>query len=144
MGKDFLDKQDSSHERRRHKRFKIHLDVLFRIDKPPFARISLGEKEIESIALDLSEGGIAILSEHDIPVLSLLSIDLRLDRPSRKAKAKSFDLIKIEGRVQYNLLTEDGKHRLGIIFLDIGKEDTEKIAAFVKTGVHSQEEPYIF
>jgi c-di-GMP-binding flagellar brake protein YcgR len=139
-----MDGSYPAHEKRKYKRLKIHLDVFYQIDRPPFARICMEDKEIEAIALDLSEGGLAILTKHDIPVLSLLSIELMLDKVDHKAYLKSYESIKTKGEVRSNILTKEGKHHLGISFKDINEEDKSKIAKFIRIGLRSREEPYSY
>jgi c-di-GMP-binding flagellar brake protein YcgR len=139
-----LDKPKPEYERRKHKRLKIHLEVAYRIDRPPFARISIGENEIEALALDLSEGGIAILTEHDIPVTSLLSIELFLGNPPHKTGTKTYEAIKTKGKVRSNIVTEKGRHRLGISFEELEEEDRTKVANFVRIGLGTPEEPHFY
>ncbi|MBU1870213.1 MAG: PilZ domain-containing protein [Candidatus Omnitrophica bacterium] len=134
----------SSGERRKHRRFRIHLKVLYRIDAPPFAKLSMGGKNTEALTLDLGGGGIAILTEHDISVLSLISIELMLSHDVHSMRSKSFDCIRIKGEVRSNVLQSDGRHRLGIAFSDISEEDAVKIAKFVKMGLSLGEGPYIY
>jgi len=140
----YLGKPAPEYERRRHKRLKIHLEAVFRINRPPFARISIGEKEIPAVVLDLSEGGIAVLTEHDIPVASQLSIELILDNPRHKTGVKLHETIKVKGTVRYNVVTEKGIHRLGIAFEELDEEGREKISNFVRMGLSLPEEPRFY
>ena len=134
----------SGYEKRKHKRFKIHLDVFYRIDAPPFVKISVGDKETEAFALDLSEGGIAILTEHDIPVATMISMKLKLSNELSKVRIRSCDTVNSVGEVRSNVLTGEGKHRLGIAFQGLSEDDKAQIARFVIAGLEHQEEPYIY
>ena len=136
--------QNPSDERRKRKRLKIRLEVKYHVDSPPFVKLSVGDKETEAIALDLSEGGIAILTDHDIPVATQIFMVLMLSCELSKERLKSHDTIKTTGEVRSNILTGVGKHRLGIAFQGTSEDDRVRIARFVIAGLSHREEPYIY
>lgn len=131
----------SGEERRRFERFKINVFITFEIDKPTHLRALIkdenGEEleEAEAVTLDLSEGGMAILTKYDIPPESLLSMEFMLYATEDKTKFTLYKSIKAKGEVKSSILLERDKHRLGVYFKEISEEDKDEIADFVKKGI---------
>lgn len=118
-------------ERRKFKRVKVKLVVIYRKDRPLDVTIHEGDKEVKATMLDISEGGISILTEADIPVSTTILIRFTLIKTD-KDHADFYGNMELRGEVRYNRLT--GKsHRVGICFLDISDADKHNIADFVQT-----------
>lgn len=131
----------SGDERRRFERFKINIFITFEIDKPTHLKALIrdenGEEleEAEAVTLDLSEGGMAVLSKYDIPVASILSMEFMLYTSESKTKFTLYKSIKAKGEVKSNILLERDKHRLGVYFKEISEDDKNEIINFVKKGI---------
>ena len=84
---------------------------------------------------DLSESGMAILTNFDIPISTVLQIKFTLINTNARDE-KRIRSIEMSGEVRNNTITDKKIHRLGIKFQHINDADKEAISAFVKsTGV---------
>lgn len=118
-------------ERRQFERLKVNIIVVYQVDRPLKVKMLVRKKEVEAKILDLSEGGMSILTEYNIPARTLLAIDFMLYRTDRATNFKLYESLKVKGEVKYNLLEGD-RHRLGISFKGLEQEDKSTIAEFVK------------
>ncbi len=125
-------------ERRKFKRVKVKLIVIYRKDAPLDVTIHDGNKELKATMLDISEGGISILTEADIPVSTIILIRFTLIKTD-KDHADFYGNMELRGEVRYNRLMVKS-HRVGICFLDICDADRHNIADFVQT-IESQSAP---
>jgi c-di-GMP-binding flagellar brake protein YcgR len=107
-------------ERRRYKRVPVQFIVSYNVLQPQDAFLFFGDKDIDGATQDISEGGMALVTNRDIPELSLISLNFNLTRP-----------MKMQGEVRYNITLGPSNHRLGICFKDIRREDRSVIAKFV-------------
>jgi c-di-GMP-binding flagellar brake protein YcgR len=122
-------------EKRRFKRVKVSFVVFYRVNFPWSVRLLVGEKEVDAMALDLSEGGLAILTNYNISVSSRVMIKfILLDDYAirREMRSKSME---VQGEVCYSFLTDEKAFRIGIRFINIAPEDRNFIAGFVKKRV---------
>ena len=81
--------------------------------------------------LDLSDGGMAILTNIDIPVDTVLLIKFTLINRALKDDNRIIK-VSMTGAVCYNHLLENEEHRLGIQFTNISDYDKKSIAEFVR------------
>ena len=120
-----------SREHRKFKRIRINLSVVYRVSKPFGIRMVVGNKEIRATMLDLSEGGISILTNCDIPMASQLFIKFTLFRVEND-DVSFYGPMQITGEVRYNMPLGGHEYRLGICFTKLGNQDKAEIADFVK------------
>ena len=119
-------------ERRKFKRLRVNFTVIYQVDKHLVARMMLGwRKEVEALMIDLSEGGMAILTNYNIPVSTILIIKFTLINLTVSSD-KRIRVMRMMGQVRYNMPSEKKEHRLGICFIEIDEEDRKTIADFVK------------
>lgn len=124
-------------ERREFKRLKINITVVYRVNKPSHIRVLVGEEEVEAVTLDLSQGGMSILTAYDIPVLAVLSIEFMIYNIDGLNKFRFYKSIKVIGEVRTNILGENNDYRIGIVFTKIDPEDKLEIANFVQRRMTS-------
>ena len=121
-------------ERRQFLRVEVEFFVTYKVDRPVEVHAWISNKEINALMLDLSEAGMAIVTNFDIPMTTVLSlkftlIDLHADQE------KQVKLINMTGEVCNSTLVENDEHRLGISFTEISEEDKSAIADFVKMAM---------
>lgn len=121
-------------EKRKSKRLKAEFIVTYKIDKPVEVHMWISDREVDALMLDLSESGMAILTNYDIPasttlVIKFTLINLYADKDERVTS------IKILGEVRYNVLSKESEYRLGISFTQIANEDKHAIAKFIKMAM---------
>ena len=122
---------DKGKENRRHSRLRVNLSVVYRIDRPAKVRLTIGNKEIRATMLDLSEGGISFLTDHDLPRNSLLQIKFTLFT-LEKDDVSFYGPIAITGEVRYNMPLSGSEYRIGILFRQLEEEDRKEIISFIK------------
>lgn len=121
-------------ERRKNRRIKIDFPAICRVKMPPYWVRIFDERAFEISTVDISEGGISIISEEYCPLRSRLSLefissDLDLEEDTRLPKHVDFN-----GRVVYaSLLKDQNQYRLGISFNTLTEENQEKFFELVCT-----------
>jgi c-di-GMP-binding flagellar brake protein YcgR len=127
------DMQYLGQERRKFPRLRVHLAVIYQVNKPLTVRMQIGDREIMATTLDLSEGGMAISADYDIPLKTNLMIKFSLFKVNDSGHASFYGPMEIIGEVRSNKLLEKDIHRLGICFIDIEEKDKKEIVEFVKS-----------
>lgn len=118
-------------ERRKHKRLKVDFTLIYNVGEPITLRLFIGwDLQIDALMIDLSEAGLAILSNYDIPIATVLNIKFTLINSSVEPE-KRVRSMEITGKVCSNMQTESGEYRLGIIFQNIKEEDRIAIHDFI-------------
>jgi len=124
----------SGHDRRRFQRLELNVIVIYRVDAPPLVRIQVGDKEIEATMLNLSEGGIALLTKYNLPPWTVLSIKFTLSRIDKEGKVIFMGPMSIRGEIRSNIPFSKDEFRLGICFTDVAHRDKGDISNFVKAS----------
>lgn len=119
-------------ERRKFKRVKVNFTAIFRIDKPIYVRMMAGNREVDGILLDLSEGGLCIMTTFDIPASTILLIKFVLIDANSFAEERIAKM-DVVGEVRYNIAFGEREHRLGVCFTQISDKDRKTISDFVET-----------
>ncbi|MCX5708632.1 MAG: PilZ domain-containing protein [Candidatus Omnitrophica bacterium] len=120
-----------SSEQRRFKRIKINLSVVFRLARPAAIRLLVGNKEVRATMLDLSEGGLSVLTNYDIPKSTALLIKFTLFKVEND-DVSFYGPMEIIGEVRYNMPLGGNEYRLGIYYKKIKNQDKIEIANFLK------------
>jgi c-di-GMP-binding flagellar brake protein YcgR len=132
---------DANKERRRTRRLKVDFTLTYQVDHPLVVRMSVGwNHNIYALMLDLSEDGMAISTDFNIPSATILSIKftlINLNAVTEEERIKSMELV---GEVRYNIPSVKGEHRLGIKFTQIAPIDKDAIVNFVKTALINKPE----
>lgn len=126
---------DPGKERRKSKRLKVDFTVTYQVDRPLVVRMSVGwHHNIYALMLDLSEDGMAISTDFNIPASTILSINFTLINLTADTEEERMKSMEVTGEVKYNLPTAKGEHRLGIRFSNIAPIDKDTIANFIKAA----------
>jgi len=126
-----MDKTYSSSDKRQFKRIKVNFAVFYKVDRPLYVRMLVGNQEVNAIMLDLSESGMCISTNYSIPTSTLLLIKFTLINEAA-INEERVRAMEIEGRIRYCRFIEKGEYRLGICFTYISKDGRLSIADFVK------------
>ena len=123
----------SGMERRKFKRVEASFTVFYTVNSPIDVRMSFGDREVDALALDISEGGMAILTDFDIPALAIIAIRFTmLDYKAVSAENRTRSIV-VQGEVRYNIfMAKEKAYRLGIKFIGLSADDRNFIANFVK------------
>jgi hypothetical protein len=102
-------------EKRAHKRLRMNCTVSYRMNEPLTARFMVGSNDIKAEMVDISKGGMALVTNYDIPVSTVLSMRFTLLKIKEELSTFSGPM-EITGQVKSNLPLEGHGHRLGICF----------------------------
>jgi c-di-GMP-binding flagellar brake protein YcgR len=128
-------------ERRKWQRLKVDFTLNYRVDAPLEVRMSIGwDSEVDALMVDLSEGGMAILTNCDIPASSILSINFTLINLSAIEDDERIKTLSITGEVRSNIIIDKTERRLGIKFIQISQKDKEAIGNFVRMTLNRNPE----
>jgi len=127
----FMKQDYDGPNRRRFKRLKASFPVVYQLKEPLDTVVLFGNREINSIMLDLGEGGTAIMTSFNIPVLTVVFVKFTMINPHALGDNR-VTKIEVSGGVRYNIALERGEHRIGICFNNLMKEDKIAIANYVQ------------
>lgn len=127
----------SGPERRKYRRLKASFLIIYSVDRPMEARMLTRNKLSVGLMSDLSEGGTAILTEHNIPALTSLLIKFTLINvyADTENRVRTMETV---GEVRYNIPAQEKTRRLGIQFTQVQEEDRSAIANLVGTTLERE------
>lgn len=117
-------------ERRKFRRVKVRLVVVYRVNEPLDVRLRIGDQQAQAAIDDISEGGIAVLSENSIPPQTHLWVRFTLALSEEKA-VDFFGTIELLGQVCYCKALAPNKYKVGVKFLNIDDNSKGWIADFI-------------
>ncbi|MFA5119308.1 MAG: PilZ domain-containing protein [Candidatus Omnitrophota bacterium] len=120
----------SGKERRKYKRVKLSLTVVYRTKEPLEVRLKTDEREFQASLSDISEGGTCIVTDIDVAVGTVLWIRFTLAHVEQ-VKVNFFGTIELLGVVKYNNPLGKNLFRLGISFTNVKDSFRNEIANFV-------------
>ena len=123
---------DPQYDRRRFQRLALNLSVNYRVEDPWYVRLKIGDQEIEATALNVSEGGMALVTDHNVPVSTLLFITFSLFKADRHGEIVFFTPVVTDGKVRSNLSYDRESFRLGIAFVRTGPQASSSLQRFIK------------
>ncbi len=119
-------------ERRRAKRVSATFIVVYKVGSPLDVRMAVGNRDINAIMLNLSEAGMAILTNYDIPVTTSLLMKFILINENSALDKERVRQMQIGGEVRYGISGERDERRLGIRFTQISDTDRRAIVNFMR------------
>jgi c-di-GMP-binding flagellar brake protein YcgR len=122
-------------DRRKFRRVRINLTIIYRVDEPLSARLVVGGKEIEAAMVDLSEGGMSILTNYNLPASTNILIRFTLFKVDKR-DVSFYGPVEIKGEVRYCSALSKNEYRLGICFTKIEEKDKLEIRNFVETTIN--------
>jgi len=120
-------------ERRRFQRLSVNLSVFYRVRTPLFVRLMVDDQEIEAITIDICEGGMALLTDYNIPEQSVLAVKFILFRFDREGLVSFNDPVEVTADVCSNTFVRDDRYRLGICFRKMDQANKSHISDFVES-----------
>jgi c-di-GMP-binding flagellar brake protein YcgR len=130
-----METRRSYSDRRNHKRAQVSFNVFYRIDSPLEIRIRIGDKEFAAVAIDIGEGGMALLTNHDIPAPGRVSMNFTMYNDKAATPDERRKSAAVVGEIRYcSAQPKEKAYRIGIRYLDLSREDRSFIAKFVQTS----------
>ena len=127
-----MEDASSNQNRRQFQRLDTTFTLTYRIEKPLALSIELGiSGDIDALMLNLSDSGMAIITRHNLPAGTQLSlklniIDLRLQGDERCKR------MEIGGEIVSNVSLPELGHKIGIRFNLISEANKLIISNYVK------------
>lgn len=125
----------SGSDRRRFQRLDVDITVFYRVDLPLSVRILVGNQDVEASMLNLSGGGIALISRYNIPAGTTLLLKFTLASMNKEGEVSLYGPMEIKGEVRSNVKWEEVNYRLGISFIGIEDKDKIEIARFMQMAM---------
>ena len=121
-------------ERRKSKRVSARFAVTFKVETPSEVAASIDKMEIDSLMLDLSEGGMAIVTNCDIPAGAILLNGFTLINTFSGYGSERTKVMDMVCEVRYTIPIGKREHRLGFCFKRISSDYKKAIADFVEAS----------
>lgn len=119
-------------ERRRFKRVNVNFTLIYRVDAFLSAQIAIeGNTDIDALMLDLSQVGLALLTNYSIPQETNMILKFTLINFSSDIERRTMKMDAV-GKVVSNIKIKEGEYRIGINFIQITQEDKDVIDEFVR------------
>jgi len=127
-----MEEGSQGQERRKSERLDVAFTLIYNEEKSHPSCKSLGlVNGVESVMVNLSDLGMAIITDYDIPLGMKLYIKFNLIN-MRLAGDDRWRYVKTTGAVVSDTKLKDKSHKIGIRFDKITEEDKLAIADFVK------------
>jgi c-di-GMP-binding flagellar brake protein YcgR len=117
-------------DRRRFKRVKVSVTVVYRKDAPLDVRVRNSNFESEATMLDISEGGMALVTNINIPISTIMWVRFTLTKVEGKA-INFYGDIELLGKVCNSVLIAENSYRIGIQFIEVKEKVSNDIRNFV-------------
>ena len=120
-------------ERRKFKRLQVNLSVLYRVMAPRSVRESTHGEEFEGKTIDLSEGGMAMISTQNLPEGTKLFCKFVIFESNPAGLPDFHEVLVVFGEVRSSLELQERFYRLGVYFEIMDKDKKEKIMDIVRS-----------
>ena len=119
-------------ERRQFPRAKVSFIVVYRINQPVEISMMLGNKEVHAIMSDLSEDGMSMVTNYEIPASAVVSAKFILLNDNALRDMDRVKTIEISGEVRYSRFIKERAYQLGVHFTNITDLDRAFIREFIR------------
>ncbi len=126
----------SPKDRRRFQRLELNIAVFYRVHEPPQIKIMVGEQEIEATMINVSVGGMAMLTRYNIPIFSILLIKFGLFKMDKQGRIIPYGDVRVTGEVRNNILRDNSQYRLGIRFDKMERQHKVELGKFVQMALY--------
>jgi hypothetical protein len=106
-------------EKRKHKRVPVTLDMLYMVKLPISVRMLTGGQERPAIAQDISEGGLALSTNFELPIDALLLLKFAITNDAVISNEERTHHFELDAQVCYCRPLDNGSWRLGVSFVNI-------------------------
>ncbi|MFH1317890.1 MAG: PilZ domain-containing protein [Candidatus Omnitrophota bacterium] len=122
-------------DKRKFPRVVARFIVTCNMDRSLEMHMWIGNREIDALMLNLSQEGMAILTQYNVRAGSVISIKFTLINLGTIVDEDRVRSMEMVGKVCYNTLAQGREYRLGISFVRISRKDKEAIANFVRSEI---------
>jgi c-di-GMP-binding flagellar brake protein YcgR len=129
-----MEAQGSGAERREFKRLSDSFLVMYRVKSPFEVRIKFGERELDAVASDISEGGLGLTATHEIPTATMLQLKFSIYNDFSLNKEDNYRAFDLEGNVRYCRVIQGASYQIGIRFVSASPSDRQFIVHYIETN----------
>jgi c-di-GMP-binding flagellar brake protein YcgR len=117
-------------DRRKFQRIPVNFDILYKVNDPPEVRMKVETEEKSASMMNISEGGLALVTDYEMAEQAELEIQFHLIFKNQQTPP-----ISVLGKVRYctELADRQKMYRVGIEFTKIEESDKKLIVDFVKS-----------
>ncbi|MFH1398208.1 MAG: PilZ domain-containing protein [Candidatus Omnitrophota bacterium] len=123
-------------DRRKFQRLSVNISLSYIVESPLEVSNLYQGREIEAAMLNISEGGIGLLSKYNIPARSIIVVRFNLFRTDRQGFISFSDPIEVICEVRYSVIMEDGQYRMGVVFRGVKDTAKSEITTFMESALH--------
>ena len=128
-------------DRRKSQRLQVSLSALCRIAGPSRFLYLLGGKEFESLVIDLSKNGAALLSSHSLPIDTKLFIKMFIVEVTYTGTSEFYEVLTLFANVRYSTHQYEDRYRIGIEFTDIDQDRENKLENIINSSLRHNRIP---
>lgn len=122
-------------ERRKYLRVPVDLHIVYAVNAPAQVKMKIAGKEEAATMINISEGGMAFIADHELPETTKLDIRFHVQRRQGPST-----VITCVGQVCYSFLLADyHRYHTGIEFVMIRDAQKRLIADFIRSNHHKGE-----
>jgi len=119
-------------DQRKFQRYQCNLTVWCKVQEPQDVRLYFEDKELEATALNVCEAGAGLLSDHQIPKHSVVSLTIVMFKGNSLGEVRGQKPLQVKGKVCYSQPSEEAnRYRLGVYFTEIPSEYKERLNDFL-------------
>ena len=119
-------------DQRKFQRYQCNLTVWCKVQEPQDVRAHFEDKELEATALNVCEAGVGLLSDHQIPKHSVISLTIVMFKGNSLGEVRGQKPLQVKGKVCYSQPSEEAnRYRLGVCFTDVPTEYKNRLTDFL-------------
>ena len=126
-----MDRQTRTPEKRKFKRVSVSVKLFYKVQRPPEMLLRVGDREVCTQAVDVSQGGMGFVTGFELPALTEVVVNFNLI-----FKTASLLNVKAFGKVRHceplSQSPDNPSYRIGVEFTKIDEYDSWMIGDFVK------------
>jgi c-di-GMP-binding flagellar brake protein YcgR len=119
-------------ERREHKRVRDTFIVTYKLNVPLPVSLTASGDEYAGVAMDISEGGMAVDVDREIPPGTVVQLRFEMENAAAKDPQMRRRLFRLEGQTRHCSTRTHKYFRLGVLFSNLTEEERVFIAAYIK------------
>jgi c-di-GMP-binding flagellar brake protein YcgR len=127
----------SREEKRKHRRIPVSLSLLYNVKLPIAVRLHTGNIERPAFVQDISEGGLGLLTNSEIPPEALLKVKFSLTNKNEQG-AKKTQNFELDVQVCYCMRVKNA-YRVGVSFVNIVMSERLFVSNYIKTGCSTKD-----
>jgi c-di-GMP-binding flagellar brake protein YcgR len=118
-------------EHRKYKRTSAKFMLSYKVSKSLQVAIMASESKIDAIMGNISQGGLMMVTQYDLPIDSKLTLSFAVVNDAALHDDDKIKALDIEGVVRSKRQIKHNEFDIGVEFVDPSQEDQKFLAEFV-------------